>query len=158
MNDVIVTVIGWVATTPAQVEPDSPTPYTWFRLASTPRFRKGGEWTDGTTEWFTVKAWRDPALNIAMSVRKGEPAIVHGKLRTNEWAGPDGPRSEMVIEAIGVGHDLMRGRATFARVVRPERAASSAAAADAGPDGAVRAEAAAAPGTTGPVRDVVGGE
>src|SRR5690606_29170002 len=87
-------------------------------LASTPRYRKDGQWADRPTEWFTVKAWRDAALNIALSVHKGEPVIVQGRLRSQEWTSADGPRTDHVIEAFAVGHDLMRGRASFTRVVR----------------------------------------
>jgi single-strand DNA-binding protein len=57
------------------------------------------------------------------SVRKGEPVIVHGRLRTDVWEREDGQSSiTYVVEATYVGHDLTRGTASFDRSVRPERA------------------------------------
>ncbi|HWS58637.1 MAG TPA: single-stranded DNA-binding protein, partial [Actinotalea sp.] len=105
--------------TPRQVLGDR-VPYTSFRLATTARWfdNRIGAWTDGPTEWFTVKAFRDVAFNVAASVSKGDPVVVHGRLRTEVWSGDDGPRTTLVLEAAALGHDLTRGTARFARTVR----------------------------------------
>lgn len=118
-NDITITAVGWAATTPREIQ-DGRTPYTSFRLASTPRWfdRARGAWAEGRTEWFTVKVFRDTALNVAGSIQKGQPVVVHGRLRTEEWLGENGPRTGLVIEASALGHDLTRGRATFAKVTR----------------------------------------
>ncbi len=117
-NGLIVTVVGWAATKPREVNGDG-VPFTSFRVATTPRyFDKGqGAWADGRTEWLTVKVFRDVALNVAVSINKGDPVVVHGKLRTEEWQGENGSRSGMVVEASALGHDLTRGRSVFARTV-----------------------------------------
>ncbi|WP_182113477.1 MULTISPECIES: single-stranded DNA-binding protein [unclassified Actinotalea] len=130
-----VTVVGWVATPPKEIH-GTGVPYTSFRLATTPRrfdSRTGG-WADGRTEWITVKAFRDVAHNVAESVRKGDPMLVHGRLQTEEWQGENGPRTTLVLEASALGHDLTRGRTRFARVVRTAPGEPAAAARDA--DGA----------------------
>ena len=44
-----------------------------FRLASTPRIRRGGEWVDGQTTWITVTCFRTLAEHVATSVQKGRP-------------------------------------------------------------------------------------
>lgn len=113
----IVTVVGWAATTPKEIV--GRVPFTSFRLATTPRYYDSskGAWTDGHTEWLTVKVFRDVALNVAKSVDKGDPVIVHGKLRTEEWQGENGPRTGLVLEAHALGHDLTRGRSEFVRTV-----------------------------------------
>lgn len=124
-NELMVTVVGWVASTPKQVVGGDRTPYTSFRLATTPRRfdRASGAWVDGRTEWMRVKAWRDVAFNVAASVRKGDPLLVHGRLATEDWIGADGPRTSMVLEATALGHDLTRGTAAFARTLHvPGRA------------------------------------
>ena len=94
---------------------------TSFRLASTPtRFDQGVQgYVEGTTTWLTVTCWRGLAFNAARSLRKGQPVIVHGALHVREWK--DGERSgrEVELDAITVGHDLRRGRAEFAKVMRP---------------------------------------
>ncbi|NCT91704.1 single-stranded DNA-binding protein [Cellulomonas sp. APG4] len=111
-----VTVVGWAASTPREVVGQG-VAFTSFRVATTPRWydTKQGAWADGRTEWFTVKAFREAAFNIAASIHKGQPVIVHGRLRTEEWVGENGPRTASVIDASAVGHDLMRGTAKFAR-------------------------------------------
>jgi single-strand DNA-binding protein len=113
----IVTVVGWAATKPREIT--GRVPFTSFRVATTPRYydNSRGSWTDGHTEWLTVKVFRDVALNVAASVNKGDPVVVHGRLRTEEWEGENGPRSGLVLEASALGHDLTRGRAAFARTV-----------------------------------------
>lgn len=111
-----VTVIGWAASTPREVVGDG-VAFTSFRLATTPRWydSRQGTWTDGRTEWITVKAFREAAFTIAASVHKGQPVIAHGRLRTEEWVGENGPRTTLVLDATAVGHDLTRGTARFAR-------------------------------------------
>jgi len=54
-----------------------------FRLACTPRIRTKGGWSDGNTTWIEVACFRTLAQHVAASVRKGDPVLVVGKLRTN---------------------------------------------------------------------------
>jgi single-strand DNA-binding protein len=90
-----------------------------FRVASTPRYRKGGDWVDGNTTWLTVTCWRSLAEHVANSIRKGDPVIVIGKLRTNVFKGEDGVLVErLILEATTLGHDLSRGTSIFSRVER----------------------------------------
>lgn len=90
-----------------------------FRLACTPRVRRRGEWADGETTWLTVTCYRALAENVAVSVGKGDPVTVLGKLRTQVWHDDNGERHERtVLEATSVGHDLARGTTEFRRVER----------------------------------------
>lgn len=125
-NGLMVTVVGWAASTPREVTGDG-VPYTSFRVATTPRRydTRQGAWTDGRTEWITVKAFRDVAFNVAASVRKGDPLVVHGRLRTQEWVSENGPRTDLVLDASALGHDLSRGRGSFARSVHVGQSAGS---------------------------------
>lgn len=111
---------------PAGATPGAPsaggasTPFTTFRMASTRRWfdRERGTWVDGRTEWFTVKAWRGAARNVAESLRKGDPVLVHGRLSTDEWSTADGePRTSLVLDAIAIGPDLAFGTARYMRTV-----------------------------------------
>lgn len=89
-----------------------------FRLACTPRFLRNGEWTDAETTWISVRATNRMALNVRDSIRKGDPVVVMGKLRTHTWTNPEGERLDrLVVEATGIGHDLSRGTSTFTRPV-----------------------------------------
>ena len=56
-----------------------------FRLACTPRVRTKGEWGDGNTTWIEVSCFRALAEHVASSIRKGDPVVVIGRLRTNAW-------------------------------------------------------------------------
>nr|WP_297422081.1 single-stranded DNA-binding protein [uncultured Actinotalea sp.] len=144
-NGLTVTVVGWAATTPREISGDG-VPYTSFRVATTPRWfdSRAGAWTDGRTEWITVKAFRDVALNVGSSIRKGDPVLVTGRLRTEEWQGETGPRTSLVLDVTALGHDLTRGRAVFTRTVN---VAAERASAEAGADG----------GASGPGRSGAGG-
>jgi single-strand DNA-binding protein len=108
-------VTGYVGT---DVELRSGSGLATFRLATTPRYRKNGDWVDGNTTWLTVTCWRSLAEHVASSIRKGEPVIVVGRLRTNVWQGQDGPVERLILEAITVGHDLSRGTSAFRRMER----------------------------------------
>ncbi|MFJ2520925.1 single-stranded DNA-binding protein [Cellulosimicrobium cellulans] len=141
-GDVTVTLSGFVATTPTLFRSQSGNDFTSFRIAQTRRYldRERGEWVDGRTLWFTVKAWKHVARNVALSLHKGDPVVVTGRLSLDEWDGPDGPRTSLVVEATALGPDLTLGEARFARTVHRRE-----------DDGARRAEATgvAASGTTG---------
>jgi single-strand DNA-binding protein len=118
MNDLIMTINGWVATEPSQHVGPTGARLTSFRMASTSRFydREKAEWADGRTEWFTVKVFRSAAITVANSIHKGQPVTVHGRFRTAEWEGAEGgTRVDLVIDATSVGHDLTRGTAEFTR-------------------------------------------
>jgi single-strand DNA-binding protein len=114
-----VTVTGWAGTTPREVSGDG-VAFTSFRVSVAERRfdARSGEWGDGPTEWFTVKAFRDLALNVAESIRKGDPVVVTGRLRTEVWEAERGPQPGFVIEADAVGHDLSWGAGSFRRRVR----------------------------------------
>jgi single-strand DNA-binding protein len=117
MNDLTITVTGWVATEPRHVVGPTGTRLTSFRLASTSRYfdRDKGEWADGNTEWFTVRTFRSAAITVKNSITKGQPVLVNGRLRTHEWDADAGPRTDLVIDASSVGHDLTKGVAVFTR-------------------------------------------
>jgi len=122
MNEALVTFQGWVGNDVVFRLTDRG-PVANFRVGSTPRIRrKDGEWADGQTSWFSVSCWRGLAEHVRDSVRKGEPVLVHGRLRTDVWEREDGHSSvSYVVEASCVGHDLSRGTAVFAKASRPER-------------------------------------
>lgn len=97
-----------------------------FRLASTPRIRRSGQWTDGETVWTTVQAVNRTAENVRASIHKGDAVVVVGRLRARRWIGQDGQSHErLVLEAQSVGHDLARGTSQFTRNERLSAAPAS---------------------------------
>lgn len=117
MNELTMTVSGWVATDPKFIVGAQGARMTTFRLASTSRYfdRDKGEWVDGRTEWFTVRVFRSAAELVNASIAKGQPVVVTGRFRSSTWESDAGSRTDLVLDATAVGHDLTRGVATFER-------------------------------------------
>lgn len=86
--------------------------------ASHRRFdRTANKWVDGETNWFTVTAFRQLAINSAGSVSKGERVLVTGKLRVRDWDNGERAGTSVEVEAEALGHDLTWGTAVFTRTV-----------------------------------------
>lgn len=147
MTDTI-TLTGFVATVPNHLVTGEGLPISSFRLASTQRRfdRSRNLWVDNGTNWYTVTAFRQLALNANSSIRKGERVIVTGRLRIRDWTSGDKGGTSIEIDADTIGHDLTWGTAVFARSVlssaigtqsSAEADASAAADADADADDAL---------------------
>ena len=118
MSDTIL-IRGFTASDPALSTLPNGVPVVNFRLASTPRWQDAtGTWKEGTTNWYTVKAYRRLAQNISPSIEKGQPLVVSGRQRISRWNREDGTQGTTVeVDALGIGHDLNYGTSTFARTV-----------------------------------------
>lgn len=114
-----ITLTGIVATIPRNVVTADSLAITSFRLASTQRrFDKSAErWVDAETNWFTVTGFRQLALNLAASVKKGDRVVVSGRLRIRDWSNGDRSGTTIEVEADAVGHDMAWGSSSFARTV-----------------------------------------
>ncbi len=161
VNETVVTLVGNVATDVRTTTSQAGVPISSFRIASTTRrFERGrGGWSDLDTLYVTVVCWRALAEHVAASLAKGDPVVVHGRLRMRQWTSDDGRSGTAVeLEASTAGHDLARGIAKFTRmrpreIERPARseadelaeqvAREAMAAEAAGPAGAPREGSAA---------------
>ena len=95
-----------------------------FRVACTPRRlnRTTGEWADAPTQWDAVSAWRQLGENVARSLHKGDPVVVHGRLMARSYRNKEGVEiNTFEIEASIVGHDLNRGHSTLMKNERREQ-------------------------------------
>ena len=124
MNETVIHMVGHVGTDVDSRRTATGVEVSTFRLASTPRRfdRATRQYVDGTTNWITVQCWRSLAGHVRDAVHRGDPVIVIGRLRTEEWTKEGVRQSRFVLEALAVGHDLTRGVSTFRK--------STAAAAD----------------------------
>ena len=115
----ILSVTGLVATTPRHLVTQDGLPITSFRLASSQRRfdRNQNKWIDGETNWFTVTAFRQLAINSAGSINKGDRLIVSGKLRVRDWDNGERAGTSVEVEADSLGHDLTWGSSVFTRTV-----------------------------------------
>ncbi|KND35549.1 single-stranded DNA-binding protein [Streptomyces acidiscabies] len=123
MNEVTMCAVGNVATQPVFRELAGGASAR-FRLAATARYwdREKNEWVDGHTNFFTVWANRQLAVNVAASLSVGDPVVVQGRLKVRSdlrdgqnWTSAD-------IDASAIGHDLARGTSAFVRAAKAEPA------------------------------------
>jgi len=106
-----------------------------FRLASTNRRydRTAKAWVDGETNWFSITAFRQLAVNVQASLDKGHRVVVSGRLRVREWRNGEQLGRDVEIVADAIGPDLAWGRAQYTRTPRQLVAVDPAAEATAGP-------------------------
>jgi single-strand DNA-binding protein len=116
VNDTIVTVVGNVVDSPRRANAATG-PVTNFRMASTARRydSRTEQFVDAGTFWVDVECWNDLAGNVASSICKGDPVIVHGTLTTHSWESDQGARSKPRIKASAIGPNLKKGRSMFTR-------------------------------------------
>lgn len=132
MQDTFVTFQGWVGSE-VRHRVVKETSVASFRVGVTPRLRREGDWVDGETGWYTVTVWRTLADHVRQSIRKGDPVIVSGRLRTETWTPEEGsPSTTMLVDATLVGHDLTRGCSHWWRGDRPQEMGGADVARDVG--------------------------
>ena len=126
MNETYVTLNGRVGSE-VQLQDAGGQALATFRVASTPRRRKDGEWGDGDTTWFKVKAWRRLAGHVKESLRVGDPVLITGRLEADVWVREDGTSgTQLVVTATSVGHDLARGTSLYTKATaQDDRVAGS---------------------------------
>ncbi len=114
-----IAVTGLVATTPRHLVTQDGLPITSFRLASSQRRfdRNQNKWIEGETNWYTVSAFRQLAINESTSVSKGDRVIVVGKLHVRDWDNGERAGTSVEVEAEAVGHDLNWGTSSFTRTI-----------------------------------------
>ena len=123
MTDTI-TLTGIVGSDPRHHVTNQGLAITSFRFASRHRYfdRAKGAWEDGETNWYTVSAFRQLAVNTSLSVRKGERLVVRGRLRQREWNNGTKSGTTVEIEADSIGHDLSWCVTTYGRLEKPRTA------------------------------------
>lgn len=122
----LLTIRGWVGTTPEYRKMPDGKAVTTFRIADSVRRRdpETGTWSDSKTTWYTVQIWGDHAANVAESIRRSDPVIVIGHPWLDEWTAQDGGRvSTMKIDAESIAPDLSFGTTYFKRTARDLEAA-----------------------------------
>lgn len=77
--------------------------------------KENGQWVTTGTTYFDVLCWGAAGANALRSFVKGDPVIVHGRFRLNEWTGETGLRVNATIDADSIGPDITFGTAAFSR-------------------------------------------
>jgi single-strand DNA-binding protein len=122
MNETFVTVSGNVVGDPVVRATRANVPFVTFRVASNVRRVdvKTGEYIDAGTNFVNVTAFRALGVNLSNSLKKGEPVIVYGRMRINQWVSGEKSGTTVEIDAYNVGHDLTWGQGTFTKVSKPQ--------------------------------------
>lgn len=112
------TVVGFVAQDPIQRLTRDGTRVTDVRIGTTRRVldRATNQWHDADTSYFTVSCWRRLGDHVRASLRKGDPVVVKGRLRSRSYPDKNG-QTKFVVDIVAdtVGHDLNRGVANYMR-------------------------------------------
>jgi single-strand DNA-binding protein len=114
-----ITVIGNVVSSPERRRTQNSN-VTNFRVAATERRFDSAtqDWIDGHSFFVDIECWGELGGNVAHSISKGDPVVVVGAIRTDEWESEQGRRSRPRIRAEAVAPNLARGVADFRRTTR----------------------------------------
>lgn len=114
-----ITIAGLVATTPRHLVTQDGLPITSFRLAASQRRfdRFKNVWVDAETNWYTITAFKQVAINVNQSISKGDRIVVTGTVRVRDWDNGSHSGTSVEIEVENIGHDLAWGTSTFTRTV-----------------------------------------
>ncbi|MHB1614897.1 MAG: single-stranded DNA-binding protein, partial [Actinomycetes bacterium] len=121
MNEPYVTLVGNVVSEVRRATTEAGVPVASFRFGSSTRRydRAQGAWIDVDPIYVTVSCWRTMAENVTSSLGKGDPLVVHGRLRHRRYDREDGGTAySLEIDAVALGHDLARGTGVFRRTPR----------------------------------------
>lgn len=117
MNESHITVCGNVTNVP-QVKngKDSGVPFTVFGLAQNRSRREAnGDVVHMGTSFYEVVAFRVLGQNTFDSISKGDPIVVHGRLRVNDWESGEKKGTQVQIDALSIGPDLTFGTSQFTK-------------------------------------------
>lgn len=117
MNESHITVCGNVTNVP-QVKngKDSGVPFTVFGLAQNRSRREAnGDVVHMGTSFYEVVAFRVLGHNTFDSINKGDPVVVHGRLRVNDWESGEKKGTQVQIDASSIGPDLTFGTSQFTK-------------------------------------------
>jgi len=118
-GDTTITVIGNLTDDPELRFTPSGAAVAKFRVASTPRFFKDGEWKDGDPLFLSCTVWRQAAENVAESLQRGARVIVSGRLRQRSYETKEGEKRTVIeLEVDEIGPSLRYATAKVQKMSR----------------------------------------
>lgn len=122
MSNTYLTIAGNVTAPPElKFGKTSGLPFTRFRVAvNSGRWDKEhGAYVQTHTSFIEVIAFGALGLNVYESVQKGNPVVVHGRLRVEDWDNGERRGTTVRIHADQIGFDMTFGQGSFTKVTRP---------------------------------------
>jgi single-strand DNA-binding protein len=116
MSTIYVTVPGRVATAPERLT-SGKSAGAKFRVVSTERrFDRASEaWNDAAPVYITVTCWRQLAESVLVSLRTGDPVLVHGKVVRCRFERDGRAEERLEVVADAIGPDLRWSTAVVTR-------------------------------------------
>jgi len=130
-GDTTITVIGNLTKDPELHFVASGDAVANFTVASTPRIydRKTGEWRDGEALFLRCSLWRQPAENLAESLRRGDRVIVVGRLKQRSYDDRAGEKRYVIeLDVEEIGPSLRYATATVNKATRTSAAGAASSA------------------------------
>ena len=120
MYETQVTVVGNLLTDVDNHRLNDGTVVANFRVASKERRfdRSGGTWVDGDRLYIDVRCWRGLAQNAHLSLKKGDPVVVTGRIFTRNYEHQGQSRTSTALEAHSVAADLAHCTVVLTRTRR----------------------------------------
>jgi single-strand DNA-binding protein len=117
MNGTSITIVGNVVDDVVNKPTQNGLSRASFRVASTHRRkdRETGQWVDGHKFFVNVICWRDMAENVALSLRKGDPVLVTGRIHSRQYVREEANHVAYEVDPEAIGHDLARGTSAFTK-------------------------------------------
>ena len=118
VGDVHITVVGNLVADPELKYTNSGVAVASFRVASTPKVYRDGQWVDGEGVYLNCSAWKQVGENAVESLSKGMRVIVTGRLRQRSYDTRGGERRTVFeVEVDEVGPSLKFASAQVTRTV-----------------------------------------
>jgi len=108
VNETMVTMTGWVAGEITQRRFEGDSQVTRFRMVSRERRYdpETKDWVDGHSIFVDVQCWDSFGENVAADLKRGDPVLVHGRLRCREFEYEGVQRVALEVRATAVGRNL----------------------------------------------------
>lgn len=105
-GETVICVIGNLVDDPELRFLPNGTPVAKFRIASTPRHfdKQANEWKDAESLFLTCSIFRQPAENVAETLKRGMRVIVQGRLKMRSYEDREGVKrtvTELDVEEVG---------------------------------------------------------
>jgi len=106
MTDTNITVIGNLTADPDLRYTAKGDAVASFTVASTPRVKVNGEWTDAEATFWRCSVWREAAENVTESLHKGTRVVVTGRVKSRSYEKDGAKRTSLEIDVEEIGPSL----------------------------------------------------
>jgi len=120
-NDTTITIVGNLTADPELRFTPAGAAVANFTVAATPRSydKTTGEWKDGDALFMRASVWRQPAENVAESLKRGARVIVTGRLKQRSYETKEGEKRTVVeLDVDEIGPSLRFATATVNKAAR----------------------------------------